>query len=433
MDLASAVRYLDSHTNLEARAGRIRGLSLDAIGRLMEVMADPHRAYRSIHVTGTNGKGSVARMISSMLVESGLSVGTYTSPHLQRLNERMTLNLEPIGDDELAEAITDVARMEPLAKIEASWFEAVTAAALSWFAEKAVDVAVVEVGLLGRFDATNVIDPDVAVITNVGADHTDGTGNWRVDIAREKAGIIKPGSMVVAGLVDDDVRAVIEDEVATIGAPGLWVAGEDFDVERDRLAVGGRLLDIATPGGVIDDVFIPAYGRHQAENAAVAVAATEAFFARPLEPEIAQSGLAAVTLPGRFEIVGHDPLIVLDGAHNPPGAEVVAETIEESFGATGSVIFVVGMLAPHDPAVMLESLGAETSALVIACAPKSPRAVPAEQVAHAARAMGVPVEIVADVADAVTRARVVADDDDIVVVTGSLYVVGEARTALGVG
>ena len=199
MNLDDAIAYLDRHQNLEVNAGKIEGLSLDHMHRLMEVLGDPHRAFPVIHITGTNGKGSVARMATALLVESGLNVGTYTSPHLEALNERIAWNGNSISDDDLAEAISDVAAVEQVAGITPSWFELVTAAAFARFALVAVDVAVIEVGLLGQFDATNVVDADIAVITNVGFDHSDGIGDWRRAIATEKAGIVKEGSFAILG------------------------------------------------------------------------------------------------------------------------------------------------------------------------------------------------------------------------------------------
>lgn len=395
--------------------------------RLMDVLANPNLAYKVIHITGTNGKGSVARMVSSLLAESGLSVGTYTSPHLGRLNERLALNLDEISDAELAAVITDVARIEPLAGVEPSYFEILTTAALSWFAERAVDVAVVEVGLLGRFDATNVVEADVAVITNVGLDHTDGGADWRTKVAAEKAGIVKEGSLVVLGDPDPVLAAIVDDEMRAVGARGSWAIPEDFDLIDDRLAVGGRVIDLMTPAGVLTDLFLPVHGHHQARNAATALAAVEGFFDRPLGRDIVEAAFGGLELPGRFEIVAHEPVVVLDGAHNPPGAASAAATLDETFGSGTGVILVVGLLEGRDPAVMLDALGARSASLVIASTPPSPRAIPAEVTADAARRLGVPVEMVADVASAVDRAVAVAGEDDVVLVTGSLYVVGAAR------
>ena len=208
MELAAALRYLDQHTNLEATAGRAEGLSLDRMRALVGVLGDPQTAYPVIHITGTNGKGSVARMVTELLRASGLSVGTYTSPHLERINERIAWDGEPIDDSRLAEAITAVSEVEPLAGVTPSYFEILTAAAFRYFAEVAVDVAVVEVGMLGRYDATNVADATVAVLTNVGHDHTDGVGAWRAAIAEEKVGIVKPGCTFVLGETDPELRPI---------------------------------------------------------------------------------------------------------------------------------------------------------------------------------------------------------------------------------
>src|SRR4051812_38175808 len=288
MDLPDALAYLDQHLNREATAGKIEGLHLEHMLRLTEVLGDPHRAYPVIHITGTNGKGSVARMVTALLVESGLSVGTYTSPHLEALNERISWNGEAIDDDSLAAAIADVATVEPLAGVTPSWFEIVTAAALSWFATVAVDVAVIEVGLLGRFDATNVVDAEVAVITNVGFDHTDGVGDWRSAIAFEKAGIVKPGSFLVLGGTDEHPPSLF-----LAGHPRqTWERAVDFGVAQALPAVGGRLVDLHTPLGAHEQVFVPVHGAHQADNAAIAVAAVEAFFGRALEPDIVEEGFA---------------------------------------------------------------------------------------------------------------------------------------------
>jgi len=420
---AEALRYLDEHVNLEARAGRIDGLSLDPIRRLLHVLGDPQRAFRAIHITGTNGKGSVGRMVSALIREHGLTVGTYSSPHLERVNERLAWDLEPIDDDAFAALIEHVARVEPLSGVRPSYFEILTAAAFTWFAEIAVEVAVVEVGLLGRYDATNVIDADVAVVTNIGQDHTDAVGDWRAAVAGEKAGIIRPESVLVLGETDPALRAVFEAEHPKV----MWVRGEDFDVDDDRLAVGGRLVDIRTPGGTLDEVFVPLYGRHQADNAAIAVTAVEAFFGRRLDADVVHAAFAGLRIPGRFEIVGRAPLVIIDGAHNPDGAAAAAETVAEEFDVAGRRILVVGLLDGRDPTQMLDALDVNRADLVVACRPPSLRAIPPEAVAAAAEALGTAAEIVPEVDDAVDRALAVATEDDLVLICGSLYVAGAAR------
>lgn len=426
MNLATALRYLDQHINLEATAGRADGLSLDRMRSLVEVLGDPQTAYPVIHITGTNGKGSVARMISELLQAAGLSVGTYTSPHLETINERLSWNGESVGDDELGEVIGAVAAAAGVAEVTPSYFEILTAAAFTWFANNAVDVAVIEVGMLGRFDATNVADGAVAVLTNVGQDHTDGEGAWREAVAAEKVGIVKPGSIFVCGEVGPDLRRLLSaTEAAT-----TWWRETDFDTEQSMLALGGRSLSLRTPSGTIDDVFVPLHGQHQADNAALALAAVEAFFGRRLDDEVVSEAFGAVRVPGRFEIVHREPTVILDAAHNLDGAAACAATLHEEFTLAGTVVVVVGFLAGRDPAEMLEALGATDAGFLIACTPDSPRAIRAPEVAAAADGLGIVAEAVSSVEQAVHRALGVASADDLILITGSLYVVGPARTVL---
>lgn len=426
MNLTSALRYLDQHTNLEATAGRAEGLSLDRMRQVVEVLGDPQSAYPVIHITGTNGKGSVARMITSLLQASGLSVGTYTSPHLEAINERISWNGEPIDDDELGRVIGSVAAVEEVAGVTPSYFEILTAAAFTWFADNAVDVAVVEVGMLGRYDATNVADGVVAVLTNVGHDHTDGVGAWRSAIAGEKIGIVKPGSTFVCGETDPDLRELL----AGTEAAATWWRGEDFNCDQSVLALGGHHVSLRTPNGTVDDVYLPLHGRHQTDNASIAMAAVEAFFDRRLDDDVVTEGFATVTVPGRFEIAQREPTVVLDAAHNIDGARACAATLAEEFTLAGTVIVVAGFLGGRDPAEMLEALGATDAGFLIACTPDSPRAVPAPVLAGVASSLGIVAEAVSSVEQAVERARGLASPDDLILITGSLYVVGPARTVL---
>jgi len=426
LDYRESLRFLDGHINHEATAGAIHGLSLDAMRQLVAVFGDPQHAFPVIHLTGTNGKGSTARMITALLVEHGLSVGSYTSPHLEKVNERLAWNSEPISDDDLAAVITGVARLTPLSGVEPSYFELLTVAAFVWFAEIAVDVAVIEVGLLGRYDATNVADADVAVVTNIGQDHTDGLGDWRQRIAAEKAGIVKPESLLVLGETDPQLQATFLAE----GPRAAWRRGDDFDVVEDLPAVGGRVVSVRTPHGTLDELFVPLHGRHQADNVALAVAAVEGFFDRPLDLEIARAALAGVTVPGRFEVMSRAPLVLLDGAHNPQGAMAAADTLATEFDVPGRRVLVLGLLRGRDPLAMLEAFDARRADVLIACTPPSPRALPAEELAAVARMMPVLTEVVADPATAVQRALSVSTDDDVILVAGSLYLVGAARTAL---
>jgi dihydrofolate synthase / folylpolyglutamate synthase len=424
MHIADALAYLDAHTNYEK--GGKSNPSLDVITRLCDVMGDPQHAAPVVHITGTNGKGSTTAMVTRLLVEHGLTVGTYTSPHLERLNERIARNGEPIPDDELADSIAGVADAEMVAGVRPTFFEIMTAAAFRWFADIAVDAMVIEVGMLGRWDATNVVDAQVAVCTNVGMDHNEFAGPLKLDVAREKAGIVKPASTLVLGDTDPDVAAIFHGQHPARS----WQRELDFDVVSNRLALGGRLLDLRTPLGSYTDVFLSLHGEHQGDNAVVAVSAVEGFFDAPVQPDLLANALGDTRVPGRLEVLGHRPLVILDGAHNPDGIERLASSMLEDFAPAGGVILVVGFLRGRDTALMLDVLGAADATLVVCCEPDSPRAVPATEVARLAQELGAEAVVADSVAEACRHALSVAADDDAVLVCGSLYVVGEARTVL---
>jgi dihydrofolate synthase / folylpolyglutamate synthase len=392
---------------------------------LCAVLGDPQDQQPTIHLTGTNGKGSVARVVTALLTAHDLPVGTYTSPHLETINERISRNGEPISDEGLAAVLTDLASIESLLDFSPSYFEILTAAAFRWFSDEAVAAAVAEVGLLGRWDSTNVVDGVVAVLTNVGHDHTDGLGDWRRRIAEEKAGIVKDGATFVLGETDPALADIFD----ATPASEVWRRDVDFACVANRLAVGGRLLDLRTPGASYDEVYLSLHGPHQGENAAVALATAEAFFGRPLERELVAEALGSVRNPGRFEVVQRDPLLILDGAHNREGAIAAVEALAEGFAVTGVVHLVIGVLDGRDPGELLDILDAEDAATVVCCTPDSPRALPAEELADlVARAGGRPT-VVDDIADALDVALSAAQPDDIVLVTGSLYTVGDARAA----
>ncbi len=431
MDLADAMAYLADHVNLEtdpsAAAAERR---LDRIRSLVELAGDPASAYPVIHLTGTNGKGSTARMLTSLLVERGLSVGTYTSPHLQRVNERLSWNGVPITDEQLVEVVETIATLEPLVDGRLTHFELLTGAALRWFADIAVDVAVVEVGLGGRWDATNVVDADVAVVTNVSLDHIETIGPRLTDIAAEKAGIVKTGTTLVLGETDAGLTPIFHAAAGAAIAEAVWERDVDYGCSANRLAHGGRILDLWTPGALYPDVVLPVHGAFQGDNAACAVAAAEAFFGAALDADVVTDALANVRLPGRLEVVARSPLCVLDGAHNPAGARAAAAALGETFAGIRGRILVVGLLGGRDPLEMLIALEAATARLVVACPPPSPRALAPEVVAAAAAGLGVDTEVADTVPEAVALALSLAATDEMVVVIGSLYAVGAARAAL---
>jgi dihydrofolate synthase/folylpolyglutamate synthase len=422
------VRWLDDHTDFE-RAMPTRALAptLRRIEELCRVLGDPERACPVIHLTGTNGKGSTARILTELLRADGLRVGTYTSPNLARVNERLTLDGEPIDDDELAEVLEALALIEPMLEEPPTRFELLTAAAFRWFADRAVDVAVVEVGLGGRWDATNVVVPAVAVVTNVSYDHVEILGPTLADIAREKAGVVKAHSTLVLGETDPELADVFLATAAEAGDVETWVAGEAFGVGANRLAVGGRLLDLRTPQAEYSEVYLALHGAHQGANAACALAAAEAFFGAPLDAAVVEEAFAAVRAPGRIEVVGRNPLVVLDGAHNVAGTEALAAALREEFPTDGDTVVVLGMLHGRDPSAMVQVLAGAGARTVVACTAPSPRALPADEIAEAARALGVNALAVDAVDDAVTLALARVPADGLLLVTGSLYVVADAR------
>jgi dihydrofolate synthase/folylpolyglutamate synthase len=420
-----AVAWQRGHVNHEAlTTGRPQDdvPSLDRMRALCAALGDPQLGQPVVHITGTNGKGSVARMTTALLGAHNLAVGTYTSPDLGLVRERISRNLTPIDAEDFAEQAEAVASIEMLLDGPPTYFELLEAMAFRWFADVAVDAAVIEVGMGGRFDGTNVVDAGVAVVTNVALDHVEVIGPTRADIAREKAGIVKPGSTLVLGETDPELLPIFEREPAA----HLWLRDRDFGCESNRLAVGGRLLDLRTPGAEYRDLYLSLHGAHQGDNAAVAVAAAEAFFGRPLDEDVVREALGSITVPGRFEIAARNPLVVLDGAHNPHGARAVAATLDD-FGVAGERILVVGVMRNHDPRELLEAFDVGKARLVVATAADWPRARPAEEIAEAARSFGVDVDVVPKVRAAVAHARGLAAPEDLVLVTGSLYVVGEAR------
>jgi dihydrofolate synthase/folylpolyglutamate synthase len=404
---------------------------LGRMRRLVDVLGDPQKAAPVIHVTGTNGKTSTVRCLAAILGAKGLRVGTFTSPHLEAINERIAVDGQPISDEDFASLLGEIAAVEPLLgeDVHLTWFEILAGAAMRWFADSPVDVAVLEVGMGGRWDATNVADGVVSVVTNVGLDHVEFLGPTRADIAGEKAGVVKPGSTLVLGERDPELRPIFEAQ----DPAETWLDGVEYACIRNELAVGGRVLDLRTPSAAYDGVWLDLHGRYQGDNFAAALAAAEAFFGGPIDDRLVREAAASVRSPGRLEIVGRHPLVVLDGAKNLEGAHRAAEAVAEEFGSASSEILVVGMLRGKDPVDMLDALGARRARLVIACPAPSPRTQTASEVADAARTLGIEAVETESVPEALEEAVRRAGSDDLILVTGSLYVVGAARAALVLG
>lgn len=429
--VGDAIAWLDGHIDYESKTPSRRALpTLDRMRELVHLLGNPERTYPLVHLTGTNGKGSTAAMTTSLIGAMGLSVGTYTSPNLSRVNERIARNGEPIDDESFAAVLSTLAGLEPLMADRPSRFDLLTAAAFGWFADVAVDAAVIEVGVGGTWDSTNVVESEVSVITNVSYDHTDILGPTLEGIAVDKAGIVKAGSTCVVGERHPGLATIIEQRAREAGAEAVWLAGRDFECRSNRLAVGGRLVDIQTPGGSYGEVLVSMHGPHQGVNAACALAATEAFFGRALDEAVVEEGFGRVRVPGRLEVVGRHPLTLVDGAHNVAGMESLATAVTEGFRVDGPTVAVIGMLRGRDPMAMLAALAPIGISTLYACAPDSPRAIAPDVVAEAGRALGLDTDVAGSVAEAMTMAKPQVPDDGLLLVAGSLYVVTDARELL---
>jgi dihydrofolate synthase / folylpolyglutamate synthase len=436
----AAREWLAGHVNLEAglntpASARARGApTLERIGALLQYFGSPETEYPAVQITGTNGKTTTAHMTSALLTATGLRVGTITSPNLQRVNERMTIDGVPVDDATLDDLLYAAMLVEQEVGVEASYFEILVAIALRWFADEAVDVAVVEVGMGGTWDATNLVDGRVAAVTNVDVDHVEYLGPTREDIATEKAGIVKPGATLVLGETDEHLQTIF----TARDAERVLRRDVDFGLRRNDLAVGGRHLHLYATRAEYPDVFLPLHGAYQGDNAAVALAAAEAFVDAELPRSMVIDAFRRMIAPGRLEVVGRNPLILLDGAHNVAGAQALRRALDEEFGGPPDT-FVLGLLREKDPRDMLVALGvdelvrAERGVALVCCRPPSPRALDPKQIAKAAMDLGVAedrVEVVESVPDAVGAALLATGEDGRIVVTGSLYVVGAARSAL---
>ncbi|MFG2297102.1 bifunctional folylpolyglutamate synthase/dihydrofolate synthase [Streptomyces sp. NPDC048603] len=418
--------------------------SVRRIAALMDVLGEPQRSYPSIHVTGTNGKTSTSRMIEALLNAFELRTGRYTSPHVQLVTERISLDGGPISVERFVETYRDikpyVEMVDASEEFRLSFFEVLTGMAYAAFADAPVDAAVVEVGMGGTWDATNVIDASVAVVTPISLDHTDRLGGTTGEIAEEKGGIIKQGATVIMAQQPVDAAQVLLKKAVEVDAT-VAREGMEFGVVSREVAVGGQQLTLRGLGGEYEDVFLPLYGAHMAHNAAVALAAVEAFFgigaehARPLDIDTVRKAFASVTSPGRMEVVRRSPTVVLDAAHNPAGAIATAEAVTESFGFS-RLIGVVGTSEGKDVRGVLEAFEPIFAEVVIT-ANATHRALDADELAAiAVEVFGAErVQVEPRLDDALEAAITLAEEEAEyggagVLVTGSVMTVGEARLLL---
>ena len=434
MSYERAVSYLDA---LGIDAMKDVKPSLERIEALCDALNSPEKVVPAIHITGTNGKSSVARIVTQVLGALGLSVGTFTSPHLQNVRERIALNGEPVGEDDFGGLFEQV---EPYIELvekrlgeKLTYFELLTGMFYLWAADQPVDAAVVEVGLGGRWDATNVTDAPVSVITNIGLDHTEFMGNDRREIAAEKAGIVKTDAVVVTGERDPEILAIFRDVADTEHAQ-LLVADRHFGVIENKVALGGRYLTMRTNAREYDGLFLPLHGAHQGTNAAIALQAVTSFLpAQEISEEVINEGFAEVKAPGRMEtipIAGKSP-VVLDVGHNPDGISALVSALTETF-AFEKVVFVVGVLRGKDHAGILRELARIPCSLVLT-EPRSDRALPVAELSSVADELELENRTFRSVPDAITSALELAGPSDLVCITGSHYVIGEARSHLHAG
>lgn len=427
-DYATAVAFLD------ARIGQGIKPGLERMGELLDLMTEPHLTTPVIHVAGTNGKSTVVRMIRDLLLAADLRVGTFVSPHLHRVEERYTLDGREIDEGTFVQAVADVAPFVEIYEQRhggvVTYFELTAAIAFQLFASAGVDVAVVEVGLGGRLDATNVVNADVSVITGIAMDHMSYLGNSITEIAGEKAAILKSGGALVTGPLPAAAEGAITAQVAATDA--RWLRhGSDFEVEDTVLGVGGWHGTIRGIHGTYRDLYVSLHGYHQFDHFATAVTTAELFFGAELDFEAVAAVGAALTSPGRLEVVHRHPLVLVDGAHNEQGLQGLADAIDLEFPPSNRVL-VIGMRGERDVDALLVHLRDLFDA-VIATQANDRAAIPADDIAVSARKVfgaEVAVEVVTPATQAITEALDRAGEDDIIVVAGSLYLVGEVRTRL---
>ncbi len=411
--------------------------TLDRITALTDLLGSPQLSYPTIHIAGTNGKTTISRMIDALMSELGYRTGRFTSPHLESFLERISIKGNSIDPGEFIKNYNDIALYLDLIDSkqphQISYFEALTALAFVAFAEHPVDVGIIEAGLGGEWDATNVVQSQVSVMTPIGLDHMDYLGDTLEEIAQTKAGIFKPESNVVLAAQTPEVAKVLMAQVAKVAAIPFR-EGIEFSVANRAIAVGGQMIAINGLYGLIEDIFLPLYGAHQANNAAVALAAVEAFAGVQLDSELVRSAFSKVRSPGRCEVIHRDPTVIIDAAHNPHGAKAIATTINSEFDFE-TVIGVVAVLGDKDAAGILAEISQVVDYLVVSQS-SSARALPANDLALIAKQFFAPeqIEVIPELRGAITYAtekanlsNQVNDGVSAVLITGSVVTAGEAR------
>lgn len=426
MNYEESIQYLDRHIGQGVKPG------LERISALLAAMGSPHEGFPIVHIAGTNGKTSTSRMTTLLLAAHGLATGTYTSPHLEHVEERLSMHGRTATPEEFALAISDVAVFADLIVENGgepnTYFELTTAAAFAFFAEQAANAAVLEVGLGGRLDATNVVDAEVCVVTGIGVEHVEFLGSDVATISREKLGIVGPGAILVTGQLPDPAQAEAVEKARDLGIQHR-IYGRDFGVGEVAQGIRGWTVTIEGAEETYTDIFLPVHGRHQVHNLAVSVAAAEALLGDKLDHEAIVEILLGLTLPGRMEPIATAPLVMLDGAHNADGVDTLVAALQDEFPST-SWLVVLGVMGDKNIDLMIDGLATIAEGFIVT-APRSERAAAPEFLADKVTAStDVPVLLAPTTEAALDMARADAGPTGSVLVAGSLYLVGEARSYL---
>ena len=440
MNYEAALAYIDTFINSEKSpdfSRQARFYNLERISRLLAHLGDPHRRLKVVHVAGSKGKGSTAALITSILTHAGYKTGLFTQPHLITPRERCRINSRLISETEFAQYVNRLKpSIEAMAESESvgrvSFFEIYTALAFTYFADNAVDFAVIEVGLGGRLDATNVVDPLVSVITPISLEHTAILGDTHEAIAKEKAEIIKPNRPVVLAPQVPEAQAVFEAVAADRDAPMAEV-GRDIHLKRKDWNINGQTFDLTTQSVFYPDLFLSLIGEHQALNAATAIGCIEHIRQEGYKvPRTSiYDGLKEVRWTGRMQVVGQSPVILLDGAHSPTSAKALCEAIREVFHYD-RLILVVGLMQDKDLQAIGEVLCPFADEIITTQAFDNPRVTPAEEIAGAWSETGTKFHVCPNVREAIPLAKSIATPSDLICIAGSIYIVGEAMKVLGI-
>lgn len=415
------LNWLNSLINFESTPIK-KAPSLETINSLLECLGRPQDAFPTINITGTNGKGSTSLMVTQLLADSGLKVGTFTSPHLNKVNERIKINNIEISDEDLFEVLRIVQLTCELNDIKPTYFEALTACACYYFDSIAVDIGIMEVGLGGTWDCTNYESNntkahDHVIITSISKDHTEILGTSETEIAYDKTGLIKPNSTVLIGDMSEEVVDIIntKDKVELLR---LW---DDFEIYNEQSALGGKIFSLKNRWGIFENIYLPQYGKHQVINAAVSITCAMSFLQQGFDVDFINTALSQIKNFGRFEIISKNPLVVFDGAHNPGGGVALKETLEEDFPLYSSRVYIIGAKKGKKVLEFIESLNINDEDLIITTASDFELMMSPQELYDICKQMHENVMFIDDISKSLEYALDIVLDDGQIIITGSLY------------